>query len=75
MNKPPHIRIVIPEPVVMRPRLMVKVLALEADSLVCRLAPDVAIVGSLLARGLLGLNLLPRLYVARVIGHPLGDGV
>ena len=55
--------------------LDVKVPALETNGLVFGLAPDVAIVGGVLARGLLGLYLLPRLYVARVIGHPLGDGV
>ena len=75
MNESSHIRIVIPEPVVMQPRLMVKVLPLKANGLICRLAPNVAIVRCKLAWGLLGLNLLPRLHVAGVVCHPLRDGV
>ena len=75
MNKPPNIRIVVPEAVVVKPCLRVMPLPLKADALVGRLAPDAGVVDRFRCGfvGLLGVfQLSPLLHVARVVGHPLG---
>lgn len=76
MNKPPNIRIVVPEAVVVKPCLRVMPLPLKADALVGGLAPGARVVGWFGYRfvGLLGFfELPPLLHVARVVGHPLGQ--
>ena len=77
MNKPADIRIVVPEAVVVKPRLRIMPLALESDGLIGGLAPHAGVVGRLgdgfgLDVGLgLVLQLSPALHTARVVGHPL----
>ena len=73
MNKPPDIGIVVPEPVVVKARLGVMPLALEADALIRRLAPHARVVGCFwrVLRFFSVFQLAPTLEVARVIRHPL----
>ena len=71
MDEPANVRVIVPKPVVMQPRLHIMPLPLEPNTLVGQLSPHVWIVGCLADFWLFSLlGLSPLLNIARVVGHP-----